>query len=233
MGDAAGAESGTGPLDISREIRVRGLNKQFLARAYRLLPSLGDARRRLIVFLHWAAGPLVAGLKPAALVRIPKGDLAAAWAAWGTEFCAPRGISVLSLRENPGGSLVLLFRRRLLCRKALTGVAARFLNSMTYPVRSGPEACLKVLQIRFREPGEFPHEIGIFLGYPPEDVIGFCSGKPSPYPCHGYWKVYHRPERAERTFAYLDAVRIKLIKEFFITEAGPVLPLLNQSLGNY
>jgi hypothetical protein len=231
MGDAAGTGFGTGPIDINREIRVRSLNKQFLAGFYGFLPSLGDTRRRLIAFLHWAAGPLVAGLKPAALIRFPKGDLAAAWKNWGIELCALRGISVLPLRENPGGCLALLFRRRLLCRKALTGIPARFLASIGYPVRSGPEGCLRILQTRFREPGKFPHEIGIFLGYPPEDVIGFRSGKPSPYACCGYWKVYHRPERAERTFAYLDAARIKLIKEFFMTETGLVPPLPNRAIG--
>lgn len=188
--------------------------KWFLARVYGLIPSLEDSRQRLTAFLHWAAGPLIAGLKPAALVRIPRGDLAAAWTAWGGEFRAARGISALPLRETPGGSLILLFRRGPLIRKALTGIPARFLSSLAYPVRSGADACLETLQARFKAGGEFPHEIGIFLGYPPEDVIGFRSGKPSPYTCHGYWKVYHRPERAKRTFAYLDAARIKLIKEF-------------------
>jgi hypothetical protein len=46
------------------------------------------------------------------------------------------------------------------------------------------------------------------------DVIGFCSGKPSPYGCRGYWQVYHRPERAQRTFAWMDAARLKLTEEF-------------------
>jgi hypothetical protein len=141
--------------------------------------------------------------------------LAVSWAAWGDEFCAARGISALALRESTGGSLVLLFRRRHLVRKALTGVPARFLSSMAYPVGSGVDACLRVLQDRFQVPGEFPHEIGIFLGYPPEDVIGFRSGRPSPYSCRGYWQVYHRPDRAERTFAYLDAARIKMVRDFF------------------
>jgi hypothetical protein len=217
MEDAAGTGRAAffQPLDISREIRARSLNKRYLARVYRLIPGLEDSRRRLAAFLHWAAGPLVAGLRPAALIRIPGGDLAASWSAWGAEFCADRGISVLPLRESSGGSLVLLFRRRPLIRKALTGVAARFLSSAAYPISSGADACLRVLQARFKEPGKFPHEIGIFLGYPPEDVIGFRSGKPSPYSCRGYWKVYHRPDRAERTFAYLDAARIKLVREFF------------------
>ncbi|MDR3138705.1 MAG: DUF3793 family protein [Treponema sp.] len=189
-------------------------DKLFLARAYRIILGLEDTRRRLRAFMSWAAGPLIAGVRPAALIRMPRGDLATAWAAWGRELCGAWSLSALPLRESPGGTLIFLFRRRALARKALTGIPARFLAALGYPVRSGLEASLELLRTRFEKPGKFPHEIGIFLGYPPGDVAGFRSGKPSPYPCRGYWKVYHRPERAERTFAYLDAARIKLVKEF-------------------
>jgi hypothetical protein len=84
-------------------------------------------------------------------------------------------------------------------------------------VEFGLGVCLDYLKSRFSDPGGFPHEVGIFLGYPLEDVISFSAGKSSPYTCHGYWKVYFRPEKAERTFAYMDAARLKSVGEFFTT----------------
>ena len=36
----------------------------------------------------------------------------------------------------------------------------------------------------------FPHEIGLFLGYPFEDVMGFIENKGENYLCSGCWKVY-------------------------------------------
>lgn len=36
----------------------------------------------------------------------------------------------------------------------------------------------------------FPHELGIFLGYPIEDVIGYLENLGANYLCAGYWKVY-------------------------------------------
>ena len=40
---------------------------------------------------------------------------------------------------------------------------------------------------------DFPHEIGLFLGYPLTDVKGFING--ADYKYIGYWKVYsHVPQ---------------------------------------
>lgn len=36
----------------------------------------------------------------------------------------------------------------------------------------------------------FPHEIGLFLSYPPEDVRGFIEHKGHESKCEGCWKVY-------------------------------------------
>lgn len=47
---------------------------------------------------------------------------------------------------------------------------------------------------------DFPHEIGLFLGYPPEDVQGFIEQKACNSKCTGYWKVYGDQKKAERIF---------------------------------
>ena len=46
----------------------------------------------------------------------------------------------------------------------------------------------------------FPHEIGLFLSYPPEDVRGFIEHKGHESKCDGCWKVYGDAERAKKTF---------------------------------
>ena len=47
---------------------------------------------------------------------------------------------------------------------------------------------------------EFPHEIGLFLGYPYEDVIGFIKNKGKNYTYCGYWKTYGDPEISKKKF---------------------------------
>lgn len=38
--------------------------------------------------------------------------------------------------------------------------------------------------------GEFPHEMGLLLGYPVEDVVGFIQNEGENFLYSGYWKVY-------------------------------------------
>ena len=52
--------------------------------------------------------------------------------------------------------------------------------------------------------GEFPHEIGIFLGYPPEDVRGFMEGREAT--CRGPWHAYGDERVARQRF---EALAIK------------------------
>lgn len=47
----------------------------------------------------------------------------------------------------------------------------------------------------------YPYEIGLFLGYPPEDVHGFIKNKADDCKCVGCWKVYGDAESTKKTFA--------------------------------
>ena len=46
----------------------------------------------------------------------------------------------------------------------------------------------------------FPHEIGFFLGYPYEDVIGFIDNEGENFLCSGCWKVYAKERDAQTCF---------------------------------
>lgn len=45
-----------------------------------------------------------------------------------------------------------------------------------------------------------PHEIGFFLGYPYDDVVGFIENKGENSLCSGCWKVYSRARDAQACF---------------------------------
>lgn len=61
-------------------------------------------------------------------------------------------------------------------------------------------ACVLHLIRRIRTAEEFPHEIGLFLSYPPEDVLGFIHNKAGNHKCLGCWKVYGDERKAKSTF---------------------------------
>ena len=54
---------------------------------------------------------------------------------------------------------------------------------------------------RLRREGAFPHEIGLFLGYPPDDVRGFMDHRDVGCKCVGTWKVYGDAAAAQKAFA--------------------------------
>lgn len=53
----------------------------------------------------------------------------------------------------------------------------------------------------------FPHEIGVFLGYPIGDIKGFISNSGKNSLLCGYWKVYENAEKAKQTFEIYDRCR--------------------------
>lgn len=150
--------------------------------------------------LAYHGAPALAGIKAADLI------------AWGTpeqcrgatfrrcqEELARRGISLRVLRAEGPRCLLLVYRReRLAGRLAEPGVRA-MLARAGYPVQRGPEAQLEHLAARLAG-GEFPHEVGLFLGYPPEDVAAFCRHRGRDFKVCGCWKVYCDVEGALRCF---------------------------------
>ena len=65
---------------------------------------------------------------------------------------------------------------------------------------SNHEDCIRRLSDRIHECDEFPHEVGLFLGYPTEDVKGFIKFRGRNSKTSGYWKVYGDVNRARKQF---------------------------------
>lgn len=59
---------------------------------------------------------------------------------------------------------------------------------------------LRHLRGRLENNEDFPHEIGLFLGYPLGDVIGFVKNEGRNSLCCGCWKVYCNECEALQTF---------------------------------
>ncbi len=58
----------------------------------------------------------------------------------------------------------------------------------------------------------FPHEMGLLLGYPVEDVEGFIEHKGDRYLYSGYWKVYGNVEEKRKLFASYENAKETLIQ---------------------
>lgn len=111
-----------------------------------------------------------------------------------------KGVRVLPLRYLERRALIYVYRPAQLRRDLERDEAGEMLRRMGYTWKK-PEQCLRQLIHKMEREPEFPHEIGLFLGYPPEDVAGFIENRAQGYKCVGCWKVYGDVTKAQRTFA--------------------------------
>lgn len=119
-----------------------------------------------------------------------------------------KGVRILPLRYHDGKALIYLYRPSRLKGDLSNETACGILHRCGYAVET-PEGCIAQLIRRLGESREFPHEIGLFLGYPPEDVCGFIENKADGCKCAGCWKVYGDVEMAQKTFAkYKKCTRV-------------------------
>ena len=147
------------------------------------------------------AAPTLAGIKTGSLFPCPCEDKAALLAeirAFNRRYQA-RGLCLLPLRFTKGKALLYLYRPAALQRDLDSDAAAKLLAGAGYPCGSCG-GCVAALVRRMRSSAEFPHEVGLFLSYPPEDVQGFIDHRACDFKCAGLWKVYSDEERAQRLF---------------------------------
>lgn len=110
-----------------------------------------------------------------------------------------KGLRMMPLRYRDGRALIYVFRPARLSRDLAHGTADRLLRERGYSPDC-PASCVSHLIRRLGDGGDFPHEIGLFLGYPPEDVHGFIENRDD-CKCVGSWKVYGDADAAEKVFA--------------------------------
>lgn len=78
------------------------------------------------------------------------------------------------------------------------------------------EDLLSVFQMRYIDYmagiKEFPHEMGLLLGYPLEDVEGFIKNEGKNYLYTGYWKVYDNLAEKVSLFRKFELAKESLIQ---------------------
>lgn len=137
----------------------------------------------------------------------------------------PFGIRLALLAERCTGQLVYAFRPALLAATLTRPAERRFLEARGYDA-TNLAGCITRLTERIASPTckaiacpqgracEFPHEIGLFLGYPLDDVVGFIENRGRNYLACGCWKVYTRPSAAKRRFACYRACTLRCEQAF-------------------
>lgn len=170
---------------------------------------LGSAEARFV----FQCAPLIVGLRISSLISIHNectGQIRA--------LLKESGISCFTLCKNRERTAVLFFCRERL-REYLSGYeAGRLLGEAGYDTLCLPDI-LWEFRARYRRYragiSEFPHELGLILGYPAEDVRGYIQNRGKNALYTGCWKVYARvPEKTDlfRMFELAREMLLGLLK---------------------
>lgn len=147
--------------------------------------------------------PTLAGIKTGGLFRVQRCacmDVYGQVGFWDRELSS-RGVRLMALNRDQNGALIYAYRPAKL-EKDLSSPAVRaFLNDCGYTRPDSTAAALMTLSRRIRARNGFPHEIGLFLSYPLEDVVGFIQHNGRNFTLCGCWKVYGDACYAARCFA--------------------------------
>lgn len=159
-------------------------------------------------YLIGHCAPALAGIKTANLfdMKVESEEALAAQIEQWNFWLEPRGLSLRVLRYRRGKGLVYVYRRSQLAKDLAQTEVGAFLGRYGYE-SIDLESALSRLTKRIREEDEFPHEIGLFLGYPLGDVIGFIENAGQNSKCTGCWKVYCNECEAMKLFAQYKKCR--------------------------
>ncbi len=161
-------------------------------------------------------GPVLLGSKPSEIISIPNfdknkdqklNDIS-------TYFRKCKNINFIVI-DNYGYKILFINRKSLY--KILNNFDNKyFLKSLGYPHEVNIDTYLDILITKLKS-NTFPDEIGVFLGYPLKDVLGFMGyGKYELFDTR-YWKIYGDPKPSYNLYLNFLNERSK-IKEMLKTQ---------------
>jgi len=159
--------------------------------------------------LAFHCAPTLVGLKPANLIAHELMHTYGSQESYETtrQTLIEKGIYMEQLQTCNQRELTLVYNKVLLQALIEKPEIWGYLFVQGYPMYSGFDRIIEHLKKRIVESGGFPHEVGVFLGYPLVDVLGFIKNKGQNCKFCGYWKVYGDEEQARCLFESFSKVR--------------------------
>ncbi|MBO6163972.1 MAG: DUF3793 family protein [Lachnospiraceae bacterium] len=170
--------------------------------------------------LSMQCAPLITGCKLSNLLMLPVHCREAV-----EKLLQGSDIAWFVLRETGHKITMLLYHRENLEAYLRREDVAAILREEGYPAKpqnaekneaAGMEEILGFMRRRYEDSrdgkGAFPHEMGLFLGYPVDDVRGFMQKQGREFLYSGYWKVYDRVEEKKKIFESYETAQDTIIR---------------------
>lgn len=170
-------------------------------------------RECLDVQLLLQCAPMIAGLKVSNLLIIDREKEKEV-----RKIIEGTKLSCVRLACMDKKTTMLIYHERWLKEYLAGKEVADFLHVLGYDGKGFYEvlhSVKKKYSCYVRKKENFPHELGILLGYPVEDVKGYMENKGRNYLCTGYWQVYANPAAKMHLFQKFELARERLIRAVF------------------
>ncbi|MDD2733637.1 MAG: DUF3793 family protein [Desulfuromonadaceae bacterium] len=168
--------------------------------ADQVLENFTDALDCLTAHLMLESSEVLAGVKPANLISIvnrtrPCGrNLYLLWQQHHTGLAQRlSNLNFMVLQNRPQSLLLLCYDHDQLEQHLSHPGIRALLHKAGYKDDATCEDWLIELRNRIGWNKSFPHEIGLFIGYPAKDVAAFMGLVDIPFACQGPWKIYGNP----------------------------------------
>ena len=174
---------------------------------YKSLANM-EERECIEKFLIYNASLVISGAKPSATITIKKDkeNLYDKWIKYGIDFLETIDIQYIDLRECSNALIILIYNEKQLLNYIFRKENKKFLMQLGYSDKNDINNYLYMLKNRYKE-FNCPHELGIFLGFPLNDVMDFMNCKNKKCLSCGYWLVYNNLKEAKETFSRYDKVK--------------------------
>lgn len=169
---------------------------------FRAMLHSSVCRKHIESLFLYHASPVLRKVKPAVLITI-KSECVGLWRSREKAMCRASGLCLKELKIKNKSSLFLIYDRYEIELAIRNEKSLCILEPLGYEPKGSVDEFLNYLSERLAT-NDFPHEIGLFLGYPPGDVKAYIENGGKNCTCCRYWKVYEDVEAAQQMWAKID-----------------------------
>ena len=167
---------------------------------HQLVNKFKDPIDCLTAHLIFESSEVLSKTKPANLVSLVNRPLACGanlyelWNQYHLEVIKRlEGLNLHVLKTSEKSVLLFCYDRDVLSKHLSHPGIMALLSKAGYSSPATSALLLNELQSKIEQSGNFPHEIGLFIGYPAKDVAAFMGVIKIPFTCQGPWKIYGDP----------------------------------------
>lgn len=167
----------------------------------------------LLHTIAYHAAPVLEKYKPAVILNFTDNrcrQLNQVWQENKNTIPWTDGFKYYELLQTCGRSSVLFYNPFMLKKVLQDKAAAGYLLSCGYQRKLTLKTVLADLKSRYQT--GCPHEIGLFLGIPLDDVLGFIRYGGKETLADGYWKVYHDLDQKLKLFNSFQEARLSFVR---------------------